>query len=261
MATLEQTVIRASLEVGEFFRQHAFSYGTVDWKGKDNPVTGLDRRGEEIIRQHALGFAPANFIGEELGKQCNGADHTWIIDPLDGTKSLLRGELLCSVSIAVEHEGTLVVSAVYDFMRDVLYVAPEGEAYVQYRGERRPFTRFSGLSKKVLMVSDPSIAMLDRLQREPGFLTKDRNGSIALAMAQVASGTYDGYLHFGTGKGAVWDVAAGYHLLTKADVHLEDVEGNPFDYRNSQNGIIALRRDTVESIAPILAEVRDTKSR
>ena len=258
MATLEETVVGAAREAGELFRLHAFDYGKTEWKGKDNPVTWLDKRGEEIIHQRALAYAPANFIGEELGIQENGADHTWIIDPLDGTKSLLRGELLCAVSIAVEHEGKLAVSAVYDFMREVLYVAPEGAPYIQYRGERKPFIRPSGLSKKVLMVSDVPLPLLECLQRQPGMITKDRNGSIALATAQTAAGTYDGYIHPPTGKGGVWDIAAGYHLMSKSDVTVLDAEGNPFDYRHPQNGIIALRNSLVPSVVPLLKQTLST---
>jgi histidinol-phosphatase len=66
---------------------------TVTWKADQTPVTEVDRNSEEIIRKIIHKKYPGDAIlGEETGlKDLAGAEHIWIVDPLDGTNKFIRG--------------------------------------------------------------------------------------------------------------------------------------------------------------------------
>ncbi len=64
-----------------------------DFKADDPPVTVADRKTEEFIRAKIEARYPRHaIVGEEYGtKDVDGAGHRWFVDPIDGTKSFVRG--------------------------------------------------------------------------------------------------------------------------------------------------------------------------
>lgn len=94
------TVIRQAYK-GEF---------AVRYKGDDSPVTEVDEAAEAAIKAEILGAFPEHgFYGEELGQQNLDAEYLWLVDPIDGTKSFVRGYPVFSTQIALMHKGELVV--------------------------------------------------------------------------------------------------------------------------------------------------------
>jgi myo-inositol-1(or 4)-monophosphatase len=93
-----------------------FQTGTpADWKADDTPVTVADRLAEQLIRRRIEDRFPDHaIVGEEYGVQgADGASHRWFIDPIDGTKSFLRGVPLYAVLLGLEIEGRIEVGAMY----------------------------------------------------------------------------------------------------------------------------------------------------
>ncbi len=86
-----------------------------EYKGDDSPVTIADRKAEELIRSRIERRYPSHaIIGEEFGeKHVNDASHRWFVDPIDGTKSFVRGVPLYGVLIGLEIEGTSTVGVAY----------------------------------------------------------------------------------------------------------------------------------------------------
>ncbi len=85
----------------------------VERKDDASPVTIADRRAEQVIREHILSAFPEHAIyGEEFGRQ-GEHDWLWLIDPIDGTRSFIRGLEFWSIQIAlmVGDELLLGVSA------------------------------------------------------------------------------------------------------------------------------------------------------
>lgn len=64
----------------------------VDYKKDNSPVTEADRNTELWLRT-ALKTQFPNFgiLGEEFGDDTQGTEYSWIIDPIDGTKSFITG--------------------------------------------------------------------------------------------------------------------------------------------------------------------------
>ncbi|NNE92662.1 MAG: histidinol phosphate phosphatase [Verrucomicrobiales bacterium] len=86
-----------------------------EFKADDTPVTIADKGAEELIRERIVAAYPDHqILGEEFGEdETSTASHRWIIDPIDGTKSFMRGVPLYSVLIALEIDGRVEVGCAY----------------------------------------------------------------------------------------------------------------------------------------------------
>lgn len=79
---------------------------SVDMKDDDSPVTAADRDAEMVIRSRIAAAYPSDAImGEEFGESAGSTGRRWIIDPIDGTRSFVRGVPLFGVMIALEVDG------------------------------------------------------------------------------------------------------------------------------------------------------------
>ena len=82
----------------------------VTLKSDKSPVTEADLRAEQVIgqvlRRH---FPDYGFYGEESGQHSMQAEHVWLVDPIDGTKSFVRECPFFSTQIALLRQGRLVL--------------------------------------------------------------------------------------------------------------------------------------------------------
>lgn len=120
-----------------FARQLAYRAGRItlshynkdiqhDLKADESPVTAADRATEEFIRGEIEKTYPDHaIVGEEYGEKAGeGNPFRWIVDPIDGTKSFMKGVPFYSVLIALEIEGVSRVGAVcFPALDEVLYGA------------------------------------------------------------------------------------------------------------------------------------------
>src|SRR5689334_7873292 len=86
---------------------------TPDLKADESPVTVADRETEQFLRDAITKRFPGHAVlGEEYGETGAGASHRWIVDPIDGTRSFVRGVPLYGVMIGLEREGEPVLGVV-----------------------------------------------------------------------------------------------------------------------------------------------------
>jgi len=105
--------VRAALEAGRI-QLGGLGAGGIERKGDGSPVTEVDRRCEERIREVILGEFPGDgFLGEEGGESGAGGARRWIVDPLDGTRPYIRGIPTHSVLIALEEGGEPVAGVIH----------------------------------------------------------------------------------------------------------------------------------------------------
>lgn len=104
-----EVALAAARAAGERIAHH-FRHGVaVEIKPDATPVTIADREAEDIIRSALKNAFPDHAIlGEERGREGEGA-LLWLVDPLDGTKSFVRGTPFFSTQIALMHAGELVL--------------------------------------------------------------------------------------------------------------------------------------------------------
>ena len=84
-------------------------------KPDDSPVSRADRESEALIRERIEARCPGHgILGEEYGMARGDAEWLWVVDPLDGTKSFLKGKPTFGILIGLVHEGRHV-AGVMDF--------------------------------------------------------------------------------------------------------------------------------------------------
>ena len=102
---------QAAADAAETVIRHYYEAGVeIEIKPDATPVTRADVESEEAIRAIIRERFPEHgFYGEETGQSDIDADYVWLIDPIDGTKSFVRGYPLFSSQIALMHRGELIL--------------------------------------------------------------------------------------------------------------------------------------------------------
>jgi histidinol phosphatase-like enzyme (inositol monophosphatase family) len=105
-----QTLLRAAIEITEAaaaIPRTAFrAPQSVFAKSDESPVTQADRDTETAIRdQLAHRFPDDGIYGEEHGVTGEGCARTWVVDPIDGTKSFVSGVPLFGMLLALVEDN------------------------------------------------------------------------------------------------------------------------------------------------------------
>lgn len=104
---LRRFALAVAIEAGELTLRYYRKTLAVEQKADDSPVTRADREAETLIRERLLGRFPDDGIfGEEHGVRTGAGRRTWVVDPIDGTRSFVAGVPLYGVLIALL-EGNL----------------------------------------------------------------------------------------------------------------------------------------------------------
>ncbi|MBX3300219.1 MAG: inositol monophosphatase [Acidobacteria bacterium] len=221
---------------------------SVTKKGDIDLVTEADLASEafiiERIRSH---FPKHSILAEESGASADpGGDPglKWIIDPLDGTTNFAHGYPCFCVTLALEHDGEIVLGVTFDPTRDELFAAERGRG-ATLNGKPIRVSETDDLGNALIVTGFPyDIKQRDDFARH---LTKmllgargvRRDGSAAIDLAYVACGRFDGFWEEGLNP---WDVAAGYLLIEEAGGHVSYYDGSRFSvYRPpilASNGLI-----------------------
>jgi histidinol phosphatase-like enzyme (inositol monophosphatase family) len=109
MQNQSQTVTQFILDALDHASQIALQYFrqpvSVEVKADDSPVTIADHEIEQVIRNLITERFPGHAIyGEEQG-QTSGEGGSWVIDPIDGTKSFLLGNPLFGCLLGFVEDG------------------------------------------------------------------------------------------------------------------------------------------------------------
>ena len=100
--------LAAASEASAIIRAHYARAIPARAKADGSPVTDADIAAEQAIRAVVEARFPGDgFHGEETAAERLDAEHVWLVDPIDGTKSFVRGYPMFSTQIAVMHRGRL----------------------------------------------------------------------------------------------------------------------------------------------------------
>lgn len=204
----------------------------VDFKQDDTPITHADWEAEKLIRARIESRYPSHAIlGEEFGEyQSRGAEMRWLIDPIDGTKSFVRGVPLYAVLIALEIAGRIEVGVVYfPALDEMVYAGSDLGCFLNGRQVRVRET--SSLDRAVVSFTDPgSFGKYDRLTawERISAVTYYRVGwSDAYGYALVATGRIEIMLD---PIMAPWDAGPLPVILREAGGYFGDWAGNETIY-------------------------------
>jgi histidinol phosphatase-like enzyme (inositol monophosphatase family) len=207
-----------------YFRQGV----AADTKADGSPVTIADREAEAYLRRAIAARYPRDAIlGEEEGEQSGASGRRWIIDPIDGTFSFVRGVPFYGVLIGVEIDGEAVVGVVNIPAMSELVCAARGLG-CYWNGQRTQASSVANLADGLLLATDFGAserygfgAAAERLQRE--------------AKTRRTWGDCYGHILVATGRAeamldpvmSVWDCAPLLPILEEADGTFTDWRGQP----------------------------------
>ena len=201
-----------------------------DLKEDETPVTAADREAEQLIRSRIETAYPQHgIVGEEYGER-TGSSHRWLVDPIDGTYSFVRGVPLYAVLIALEVEDEVPVGVAYFPALGEMVAAASGEG-CWWNGRPARVSTVARLENALIAFTDAAtFAPYDREEAWARFLNCGatvRGWSDAYGHMLVATGRaevmLDPIMH-------VWDCAPFLPILTEAGGHFGDWKGNPTIY-------------------------------
>lgn len=102
--------LEAANAAAEVIRHYYRDGVEVSLKPDATPVTRADVESEEVIRRViGAAFPDHGFYGEETGSRGLDSEYLWLVDPIDGTRSFVRGYPFFSTQIALMHRGEIIV--------------------------------------------------------------------------------------------------------------------------------------------------------
>jgi histidinol-phosphatase len=216
--------------------QHALRYFDsgvgVEWKKDESPVTVADRETEQLLRGTLLGAFPQDgFLGEEFGDQPGTSGYRWIVDPIDGTRSFVRGIPIWGTLVGLEHEGEQIAGVVVAPALGQSWRALRGDGAC--RGERRiRVTDVADLAAATLFYTN--LSWFERAGKREQFLRL-----AARTQNQRGYGDFWGHMLVAQGSGDVmaeqgvhvWDVAAVKPIVEEAGGRYSDWDGAPDIHR------------------------------
>jgi len=114
----------------------------VDNKGGDayfDPVTAADRAAEQAIRDELQSVYPNHGIyGEEQGRTAGDSGLTWVLDPIDGTRAFILGQLHWGTLIALDEGPRPILGIMHQPYVGETFVGTRAAAWWQRDGERHP---------------------------------------------------------------------------------------------------------------------------
>jgi inositol-phosphate phosphatase/L-galactose 1-phosphate phosphatase/histidinol-phosphatase len=98
---------------GEIAKAYFRTPFDVEQKGDNSPVTIADRAIEKKMREMIEAARPDDSIfGEEFGRKEGRSGYTWVLDPIDGTKSFVIGRATFGTLIALCKDGAPVLGVI-----------------------------------------------------------------------------------------------------------------------------------------------------
>ena len=194
----------------------------VERKGDGTPVTVADKAAERFLREE-LGrrFPDDAIIGEEEASSGGTSGYTWVIDPIDGTKSFTHGVPLYSNLVArYDDDGCALGVINLPALGETVYAARGSGCFVN--GERAEVNTTASLEGACVCTSGLgpwTPAQLDAL-RAAGPLVRTWGDGFGFAL--VATGRIEAMVD---PKVAVWDLGPLPVIIREAGGRYTSVDG------------------------------------
>ena len=234
-------------QAGGILRAGYGRHPQIHYKGVIDLVTDVDHQSEDFLLGEIQRRFPEHAIQTEesgmiAGGSIGGQDCCiWYIDPMDGTVNFAHGLPFFAVSIGYAEGGELRLGAVYDPLRDEMYLAQRGRG-AWLNGQPIHTSAVEDLDHSLLVTGFPydirthpenNLDLFNRFM----LLSQGvrRLGSAALDLCYVAAGRLDGFWEV---RLKPWDVAAGGLIAEEAGASVTDIRGGP-DYLGPPSSILA----------------------
>jgi histidinol-phosphatase len=234
LALLLEATQELARRAGGVALRHFRSTLTVEAKTDGSPVTIADRSAEETAREWITRRFPADgILGEEFGAHLPAAKRRWLIDPVDGTKTFVRGVPLWGTLIAVcEEENVLAGAAFFPAVDEIVGAAPGLGCW--WNGSRAQVSNVGQVEAATVLTTDA------QFRRSPERRERWQRLAEGAAISRTWGDCY-GYLLVATGRAEVmvdgivapWDAAALLPVITEAGGVFTDWNGRPTAFGGS----------------------------
>jgi histidinol phosphatase-like enzyme (inositol monophosphatase family) len=238
-AFAEQLTDASRAVIARYFRQ-SFS---IDAKGDETPVTVGDRETERTLRQLIEERFPDHGIyGEEFGEKKTDSRYTWVLDPIDGTRSFITGTPTFGTLISLMENGSPVFGVIDMPALDERWIGgAEGTFLHGSRCRVSSCERIAGcrmVSTSPEMFSDTQLSAFRQLLRKTSFY---RYGGDCYNYALLASGFVDLVIESDLQP---YDFCALVPVVQGAGGVITDWRGRPLDLQ-SKGDVVASSSQTL----------------
>jgi myo-inositol-1(or 4)-monophosphatase len=233
MMTPELTVAEeAARAAGSILTRHFRAGVAARNKGVANLVSDADIEAEraivEVIRRH---FPGHEVLAEEAHAGDVGAEHLWVVDPLDGTANFAHAIPHVAVSIAYCRAGRPECGVIVNPITDDWYTTARGQGAFR-AGDRVRVSEHASLGEVIVGVGFPYDrgALMEATLAASGDLIRReihgirRFGTAALDLCMVGLGMFGAFFEY---QLSPWDFAAGLLFVEEAGGRVTDGRGGP----------------------------------
>jgi myo-inositol-1(or 4)-monophosphatase len=233
-----------------FFRSGERTSASIARKAGGSPVTEADHAANRYLEHKLREILPdAGWLSEESEDSSERLNHdlVLIIDPIDGTRSFVAGELGWAVAIGVIYKQRPVIGIVHAPALGETYVAVKN-AGARLNGRAIRVGRRSRLDADAKVAGPLAIA---QELREAGlkFDLLPKIPSLALRITKVAAGALDAC--FISANSHDWDIAAADLIVGEAGGRLAGFDGREILYNRSATRHGELAAGSVSILAEI----------
>ena len=223
--------------------------------GGFDPVTVADRNAEAAIRREiARAYPDHGVLGEEFGAADGAGRFQWVIDPIDGTRAFVLGQLHWGTLIALNESGRPIVGVMHQPFTAETFVGSTGGCELRRNGTIRMLaTRRAGsLAQTTICATDPT--MFDEPRSQAAFVRvakqarSVRYGGDCYTPCLVAAGYADLVIEAGMKP---WDIQPLIPIVEGAGGVITDWAGG--DPRNADRVIVAGDRTLHAAVVEALA--------
>ena len=227
------------------------------WHKPDDagPVTEADLAVNELLHQRLMQARPDyGGLSEETedGAARLHSQRVFVIDPIDGTRSFIKGDDTWAHALAVADRGQVTAAVVYLPMLDKLYSAAIGQGAF-LNGQAITATDSESLAEAQVLTTRTNLEPQHWRRAVPVFQRHHRP-SIAYRLALIAEGRFEAMFTFRNSW--EWDIAAGALIATEAGATVTDKNGAALRFNNPKpqsQGIVAAGAKLHPQIASYLA--------
>ena len=183
-----------------------------------DPVTSADKAFEKFIRMEINKKFPSHqVIGEEFGYKKSKSDYSWVIDPIDGTRSFVIGNPTWSNLISLNYKGDPILGlANFPILKKYYFNTSLNSSYVSENGKKRRIkvnSRATFSNMKLSAAFHGSLS-LNQQKRIPQILKRMQFPCAdALSYSHFAEGKLDVVIQCGN---KIWDIHALIPIIRAA---------------------------------------------
>lgn len=198
-------------------------------KGLHDFVTSVDTHSEKKLVEGLKQILPeAGFIVEEETTDKKGSEYNWIVDPLDGTTNYIHGITPFAISIALSHQGRIILGVVHELSFDEMFYALEGTGAYK-NGEKIRVSQAPTIGESIVATGFPynDFSRLQPYMESLEYFMRNshgirRFGSAATDLCYTACGRFEAFYEYSLKP---WDVAAGSFIVRQAGGKVADFSG------------------------------------